>query len=78
MIYDHTFNILFQQKTETNQYNAALAITGAIRGSTKERLYQELGFKTFQERLWFRKLLFLQNTKIAVSEVPFFNYSYTQ
>ena len=66
------------KKTETNQYNAALAITGTIRGSTKERLYQELGFKTFQERLWFRKLLFLQNTKIAVSEVPFFNYSYTQ
>ena len=30
MIYDQTFNMLFQQKVETIQYNAALAITGAI------------------------------------------------
>ena len=30
MIYDQTFNMSFQQKTETIQDNAALAITGAI------------------------------------------------
>ena len=33
---------------ETIQYNAALAITGAIRGSSREKLYQELGLETFQ------------------------------
>ena len=38
MIYDQTFNMSFQQKTETIQYNAALAITEAIRGSSKEKL----------------------------------------
>ena len=27
---------------ESVQYNTALAITGAIRGSSRERLYQEL------------------------------------
>ena len=27
------------------QYNAALAITGAIRGSSREKLYQELGLR---------------------------------
>ena len=32
-------------KIESLQYNAALALTGAIRGSSKEKLYQELGFK---------------------------------
>ena len=39
MIYDQTFNMSFQQKKETIQYNAALAITGAIRGSSREKLY---------------------------------------
>ena len=33
MIYDQTFNMTFQQKMETIQYNAVLAITGVIRGS---------------------------------------------
>ena len=37
MIYDQTFN-MFQQKMETIQYNATLAITGAIRGSSREKL----------------------------------------
>ena len=49
MIYDQTFNMLFQQKVETIQYNAALAITGAIRGSSREKLYQELGLETLQQ-----------------------------
>ena len=48
MIYDQTFNMSFQQKMETIQYNAALAITGAIRGSSREKLYQELGLETLQ------------------------------
>ena len=43
MIFDQSFNMLFQQKMERIQYNSALAITGAIRGSSKEKLYQELG-----------------------------------
>ena len=30
-----------------NQYNAALAITGAIRGSSCEILYHKLGLKIF-------------------------------
>ena len=37
---------------ETIQYNAALAITGAIRGSSREKLYQELGLETLQQRRW--------------------------
>ena len=48
MIYDQTFNMSFQQKMESIQHNAALAITGAIRGSSREKLYQELGLETLQ------------------------------
>ena len=50
MMYDQTFDMSFQQKMETSQYNAALAITGAIRGSSREKLYQELGLQTLQQR----------------------------
>ena len=41
------------------QYNAALAIAGAIRGTSKEKFYQELGSESFQQtdqRRWYMKL----------------------
>ena len=43
---------------ESVQYNAALAITGAIHGSSRDKLYQELGFESLHDRRWFRKLCF--------------------
>ena len=45
IIYDQTYNDSFHQKMESVQYNAALAITGAIRGTSRENLYQELGLE---------------------------------
>ena len=56
IIYDQSYNLSLCNKIETCQYNAALAITGAIRGSSKERLYQELGFEYLSTRRWLRKL----------------------
>ena len=35
----------FRKKIEWIQYNTALAITGGIRGSSSEKLYQELGLE---------------------------------
>ena len=45
IIYDQPNNLNLCNKIETCQYNSALTITGAIRGCSKERLYQELGFE---------------------------------
>ena len=56
VIYDRAFNKSFQNKLESVQYNAALAITGAIRGSSREKLYQELGLESLKSRRWYRKL----------------------
>ena len=56
MIYDQTFSMSFQQRMETIQHNAALAITGAIRGTSREKLYQEFGLETLQQPRWYRKL----------------------
>ena len=52
IIYDQTFNNSFHQKIESLQYNAALAITGAIRGTSREKIYQELGLESLQQRRW--------------------------
>ena len=43
---------------ESVQYNAALAITGTVRGTSREKLYQELGFESPQQRRWYRKLAY--------------------
>ena len=56
VIYDRVFNKSFQNKLESVQYDAALAITEAIRGSSKEKLYQELGLGSLKSRRWYRKL----------------------
>ena len=56
VIYDRAFNESFQNKLESVQYNAALAIAGAIRGSSREKLYQELGLESLKSRRWYRKL----------------------
>ena len=43
IIYDKAFNESFHAKLESLQYNAALAMTGAIRGSSTEKNYEEFG-----------------------------------
>ena len=55
IIYDRAYNTSFHQNIESIQYNAALAITGAVRGTSREKLYQELGFESLQQRRWYRK-----------------------
>ena len=46
IIYDQSYNTSFHQRLESLQYNAALAITGATRGTSKEKLYNELGLES--------------------------------
>ena len=56
IIYDQAYNSTFQDKRESIQYNACFVITGAIRGTSTEKLYQELGLESVKSRRWFRKL----------------------
>ena len=44
IVYDQQYNNTFHQKLESTQYNAALAIASAIKGSFREKLCQELGW----------------------------------
>ena len=49
VIYDQAYTTSFHQKIESVQYNSALAITGAIRGTSKEKLYHELGLNPLKK-----------------------------
>ena len=56
MIYDEAYNETFHWKLESIQFNACLALSRAIRGSSREKLYHELGLESFQRRCWYRKV----------------------
>ena len=56
VIYDKIFNESWHKKLESAQYNVALAITVAIRGTDTEKLYQELGVESLPNRHKLRRL----------------------
>ena len=48
-----------------NQFNiiAALAITGAVQGTSREKLYKELSLETLKSRRWLKKLCYFYKIK---------------
>ena len=56
IIYDQACNSSIHEKLEPIQYNACLTITGAIRGTSAEKLCQELGLESRKSIRWFRKI----------------------
>ena len=76
ILYDKPNNENFQQKLEKVQYRACLAITNAIQGTLKERLYDELGLYSLAKRRWRSKLIFFY--KIINGMLPYYLYSYLE
>ena len=70
IIYDQPQNESFCNKLESIQYNAALAITGAIQGTSKTKLYKELGLEFLKSRRWFRQLCTFY--KIRTYNIPLY------
>ena len=54
--FDPNMHLEFTKKSEQGQYSAAVAVTGAWRGTSRERLYEELGWETLYNRAWYRRL----------------------
>ena len=50
IIYDQAYNSAFHDKLESIQYNACLALTSAIKCTTTEKIYQELGLQYLKSR----------------------------
>ena len=66
IIYDQLNNDPFCEKLESIQYEAALAITGAIQGTSRDRIYAELGLESLKDRRWYKRL----SLKIMNEQAP--------
>ena len=62
IVYDKPNNESFTNNLERVQYKTCLAITGAIQGTSRERLNKELGLESLSDRRWVRKLTFSYKT----------------
>ena len=68
VIYDQPNLSSLANKIKSVQYNAALGITGAIRGTSKEKLYQE----KIKDKRWLRRLCYMY--KIVNTKQPAYLY----
>ena len=65
-----------KKEMKSFQYRACLALTKAIRGTSKEKIYQELGLESLRDRRWcrkfclFNKILENENPKYLFSLIP--------
>ena len=73
IIYDQTFNEFFHRRIESIRSNAAISITGAIRGTSSEKLCQELGLELLRSGRWLRKLCLFY--KIYENKSPSYLYN---
>ena len=72
IIYDRAYNTSFHQNIESIQNSSTLAIADAVRGTSREKLYQELGFESLQQRRWYRKFCCLFKLTTSYGDI-FFN-----
>ena len=56
------------------QYKAAFVITDAIKRTSRDRLYQELGLESLADRRWSRRLFFFH--KIMRRHLPSYLQTY--
>ena len=68
IIYDQLHKSLFCEKLGSVQYKASIAITGAIQGTSHEKMFQELGLESLKSQRWFRHLCCM--FKIMKNEAP--------
>ena len=74
IIYDKLLNKSFKKKIEIVQYNAVHIITGALKGTSRYKIYQELGLESLADRRWTRKLNFFH--KIILELLPSYLKNY--
>ena len=56
IIYDQRNNESFCGKLESIRYKAALAITGAMHGTSRDKIYKEIGLESLKARRWYKRL----------------------
>ena len=74
IVYDQPSNDVFSDKLESLQYNSALAITAAMKGTSREKLYQRLGLEYLQQRRCMRRLCLFY--KVVSTKLPAYIYDF--
>ena len=69
ILYDKPLNEAFKNKLEMVQYHAALVITGAFKGTSRNCLYKELGLESLANRRWSCRLFFFHKILNGLSPV---------
>ena len=73
IVYNQCTNYSFCKKLESVQYNAALAITGTIKGTSQVKLYKEVGLELLKLRRKLRCLCTFY--KIKIPGLPSYQFS---
>ena len=83
--FSHSIKLTNQmEKLEAVQYSAALAVTGAWKGTSREKIYDELGWESLNLRRWSRRLVLFYKiinhltpdyTRIPIPQRQASNYS---
>ena len=71
--HDPEFKLEFTKRLEPTQYSAALAVSGAWRGTNTDKLYEELGWEILYYRRWYRCLCHFY--KLQDNQRPLYLYS---
>ena len=71
--YDPKFKLEFTKRLESTQYPAALAVSGAWRGTNTDKLYEELSWGILYYRRWYRRLCHFY--KLRNDQRPLYLYS---
>ena len=67
--YDPNFSLSLTTVLESVQYSAALAVTGAWRGTNTDKIYEELGWESLYHRKYYRRMtLFYRIVKECTPE----------
>ena len=57
------------EKVERTQYQAALAITGSWQGSSRTKLYEELGWESLSDRRWSKRILQIHTIRNNITPI---------
>lgn len=67
------------EKLEAVQYYTELAVTGAWKGTSREKLYEELGWESLSLRRWSRRLVLFSRLSTILPQItqdtPFRKYN---
>ena len=64
--YDPDLSSVITKRPEQTQYAVSLAVTGAWRGTSKQKLYDELGWESLHQRRWYRRLCHFFKLKLTL------------